>query len=166
MPHSIVSLVVIWALLIPVVAPARCGGEPGPRAAAARPRPESPLAAAATVLREAPSFLAAQIGPAGATPEEVTAWQTLLRAEGGDSTFKALLGDATPAGRLYALAGLYYTDPATFRAALPRFRAQAAPVWTGVGCFVSERPVGELADEIASGSWPGEFRAGRLGADR
>lgn len=83
-------------------------------------------------------------GRAGTTPESVHAFRRLVRSPGAAERFAELLKDATPAGRLFALCGLYFTDPEAFRSALPAFERSEERVRHQAGCMISEEPVADL----------------------
>ena len=55
-------------------------------------------------------------------PEGIRSFNILADEELADEAFKSLLGEATMAGQLYALCGLYYTDNEFFRQAVERYR--------------------------------------------
>ena len=96
------------------------------------------------------------------------AWRVILQSPGRDSVFRDLLETATPAGQLYALAGLRYglyvvgTDSSEYWSASARLSRNSQWVWTTIGCIGSRAPLNELVKQIDSGSWTSEFLAGRL----
>ena len=126
------------------------------------------LELAAEVLRNAVAFDAPQVGIAGITPTEVLAWRVVQQGQARDSIFTNLLATATPAGQLYALAGLRYSlyvvgaDSSIYWSASSRLARSKRFVLTMIGCIGSFRPQDELVKEIDTGSWTAEFLAGHL----
>lgn len=130
------------------------------------------LELAAEVLRNAVAFDAPQIGVAGITPTEVLAWRVVQQGQAHDSIFTNLLATATPAGQLYALAGLRYSlyvvgaDSSIYWSASSRLGRSKRFVPTMIGCIESFRPQHELVKEIDTGSWTSEFLVGHLRGER
>ena len=136
----------------------------------ARPAPSVPvpihhntaLELAATVLREADRFYAAQTGYGGFNPPEVLAWRYILPSDRADSVFKAILHDGPRPGQLYALAGLYLIDSVAYKRESRRLRSLAGDVPTVIGCIVGARSVSSVLDDMDRGWWTKEFLAARL----
>ena len=76
------------------------------------------------LLRDATQFESAYIGAVGAPSCNAIAFQVILEADTSDLVFKALLQEATLVGKLYALCGVYFTDPDFFAGAVNEFREQ------------------------------------------
>jgi hypothetical protein len=112
---------------------------------------------ALTVLRNAPQFAGASVGYGGVVPTPVVAWLTVLHDSDAESQFLGLLRTATPAGRIYALAGLRATNPQLFRDVAAPFRRDRVRVNTFFGCIVSEMTTAQLVAELDHGAWIGEF---------
>ncbi len=112
------------------------------------------------VLLEAAAFEGTTIGAGGETPNAVFALQWMLAAPSADAAFKDLLERAGLPGKLYALCGLYWTDPSAFAAGVERLKPVKAPVeYLSFGCIGDEITAEELAArEIASGYWPRIFK--------
>jgi len=85
------------------------------------------------------------------------AWLTVHYDPGAESHFLELLRTATPAGRIYALAGLRATNPRLFRDVATPFRRDRVTVTTFFGCIVSEMTTAQLVAELDTGAWIGEF---------
>ena len=134
----------------------RVGSYPGPISDSLR------LAMALAQLSRATSFTSAYVGFSGSVPLEVRAWGTVLRSRGADSAFKSLLETATPAGQLFALTGIYLTDPAYFRRQLSAYRGRSDTVHTIVGCIATDVSLGALVPYLANGHWSRELRAARV----
>jgi hypothetical protein len=64
------------------------------------------------------------------------------------------LQEARPAGQLYALCGLYFTDHAAFETALPLYQNSRIEVRTQFGCIVGQ----EKTDKLVSASGPQVMR--------
>ena len=149
-------LLCLVALLAACCAPqpaAEPSTPPGPSGA---PVPSSPPPIAPAQLspqgREAWHLLAgtarftdAAIYDGGATPKEVLALRILWREPAADTAFDALLEQGTLGARLYALCGLYYTDPQAFARGLASLRGTDARIRFQTGCEILEDyPVAEL----------------------
>jgi hypothetical protein len=83
-------------------------------------------------------------GDAGVTPESVYAFRRLIHAPNAGSRFAQLLQEATPAGQLYALCGLYFTDADAFRSAVPAFERSEQEVQHQQGCILSTDTVADM----------------------
>ena len=120
-------------------------------------RPAMPWDDAMDVLRTAPRFASASVGFGGVVPHAVVAWLTVLSQSSADSLFLDLLGMATPAGRMYALAGLRAIDPAEFERRASPFRRDANPVNTLMGCIGSTMTTAQIVSELDRGMWLADF---------
>jgi hypothetical protein len=71
----------------------------------------------------------------------------ILRNEArADASFKSLLRDASAAGKLYALCGLYYTDRAYFDSVIEHYRTSDESVEAQNGCVIWRATVAEFVD--------------------
>lgn len=106
-------------------------------ALAANPSPGKDVgpAEAEQVLVATESFNDAAIGYGGVTPPNVYAFRALLRAADGLERFERVLERGSPAGKLYALCGLFFMDQVAFDKGLTRFRVSGAPVNRMDGCM-------------------------------
>ena len=121
-------------------------------------RPAMAWEEAMDVLRRAPRYASASVGDGGVVPDEVVAWLTILSAPyAADSLFVDLLETATPAGRMYALAGIRAIDPLQFMLRARLFRRSREPVNTFVGCEGSTMTTAHIVAELDRGMWIGEF---------
>lgn len=93
------------------------------------------------VLRRAETFDTPHVGVSGALSGHVAAFRVVLREPRAREAFLALLGDATAAGRLYALAGAYFAAPEVFDEAVRWLETSRASVRTVSGCILDERTV-------------------------
>jgi hypothetical protein len=123
------------------------GAEPPPLGAKAR--------AAFEVLKGTPTFSSTTVGIAGITPREVFAFRDLLDDPQADAALKILLKEATPEGRLYAVCGLWFTDPAEFQAQVKLLEHTSMKVNHVDGCERGEERVNRLV-------WSNETGAVRL----
>ena len=123
-----------------------------PRAQAASPA----AAAAVRTLERAGVFALGGVGFAGTTSETEKALRAVLARKDGPAALRSLLrGRTTVEGRLYALLGLRWADPAAYRKAVGEFRARKGTVRTMRGCVQSDRPVAEVVREIEKGEYDG-----------
>jgi hypothetical protein len=136
-----------------------------------------------SLLRDTEQFASSHTDYAGAPSCEVIAFQTLLNSRIADQAFKSLLKSATLEGQLYALSGLYFTDPKSFTMHIARYREMNDLVTTHFGCEIGPKSVAAVVDasdaldpdsleewhrqnplaeyppvDIASGGWPREFK--------
>src|SRR4030095_15275396 len=91
-------------------------------------------------------FCGTAVGFAATTPDVVLAFRKMLKRPNGAGAFKGLLADATTAGKLYALCGLYYADPDYFDEAVKRFQRSSDEVETLMGCIGSRATVGSIVE--------------------
>lgn len=106
------------------------------------------------VLAKAATFSSAHVGFSGETPQTVHAFRHLLRDPDGAQIFRRLLDEASLAGQLYALAGLYLVDPSVFQEAARRYEGRAETVEAMFGgCVIDTCTVTEVVDKISAGGW-------------
>jgi len=122
-----------------------------PRAQAASPA----AAAAVRTLERAGVFALGGVGFAGTTSETEKALRAVLARKDASTALRTLLSRSTVEGRLYALLGLRWADPAAYRKAVGEFRARKGTVKTMRGCVQSDRPVAEVVREIEKGEYDG-----------
>ena len=75
-------------------------------------------------------------GPGGAIRAPERALRTIMRDPDRKRLFQAALAEATPAGQMYALCGLYYSEPQTYRDVVGSYRNSKAGFATQSGCSV------------------------------
>ena len=90
---------------------------------------------------------------AGITPEPVLALERLLAEPDATRALAFALKHALLPGQLFALSGLYDSDPLAFQAALPHFQTLKTSVPTQHGCLGSYSPVPSVAKAIAQGRY-------------
>jgi hypothetical protein len=110
------------------------------------------------LLRSADMFEGAAVGFGGTTPEVVLAFRKILAHPQGDLYFKRLLDEATLPGRLYGLAGVYFTDQEALAELAPPYLDSNAQVQTFFGCIMGPLSVAELAGRIVDGTLCAELR--------
>ena len=109
------------------------------------------------LLKNADKFYGAHIGFGGTTPPTVYAYRDLLDHPEADASFKKLIEGATMPGKLYGLAGVYFTDPSSLPDLSRRFLGSSESVPAFFGCILSDVQVKELAQRIVDGSLPREL---------
>jgi len=109
------------------------------------------------ILLSADKFYGAHIGFGGTTPPTVYAYRDLLDHPNADDAFKDLIEEGTMPGRLYGLAGVYFTDPSSLPDLSRRFLESSESVPAFFGCILSDTRVKELAQRIVDGSLPREL---------
>ena len=110
-------------------------------------RPElSPRGEAAyAVLLETQRFTDGAIYAGGDTPVEVVALRHLWDEPRAAQAFAALLEEAHLGGQLFALCGLYYSDPSAFERSLGEYAESDRTVTFQSGCSgIEDMPVREL----------------------
>ncbi|MBS2014180.1 MAG: hypothetical protein JST00_14925 [Deltaproteobacteria bacterium] len=135
--------------------PSRPPAEPSARDVPAAPGSTSE---ALSMLRTANAFEDAHIGYGAQLSRYVAAFRIVLADPGAKEAFHSLVKDATPAGRLYGVSGLYFADPAAFDAALAEVAKLSGRVQTQHGCMIEHeeiasvvRATGEPRIEVAEG---------------
>jgi hypothetical protein len=120
---------------------------PAPGAATPVADDDVDLTIARDVLRHAERFKTSAVGESGDRPRESEAL-CLLAATGDEAGLRRLAAEATPAGQLFALAGLARVAPATYAELLPAFRTRTDEVGYFFYCEFGGKPVGELVREL------------------
>jgi len=136
------------------------GSHPAPAAGPGQTPPSPPRAQAASpaamrTLERAGVFALGGVGFAGTTSETEKALRAVLARKDASTALRTLLSRSTVEGRLYALLGLRWADPAAYRKAVGEFRARKGTVRTMRGCVQSDRPVAEVVREIEKGEYDG-----------
>jgi hypothetical protein len=106
------------------------------------------------VLLIAEQFEGEVIGYAAEPSKIVEAYRVLLKEAYADAAFKSLLEKATPAGQLYALCGVYYTDHAFFLSVVEKHVERSDRVHTQFGCIGGSM----LASELVKAKAPNAVR--------
>lgn len=97
-------------------------------------------------LLKAERFEQGAVGYAGTVSRYIESFNLLLKEEAADEAFKGLLNEATTAGKLYALCGLYFTDYETFQKETENLAKSAESVETMSGCLISSEKVANLVE--------------------
>ncbi len=134
---------ILCALLLVLAALVACSRASDPPSATPPPAPPPPPSAAEAIelLRKAETFDDTHVGYSGELSPYVAAFRVVLADPNANAAFHGLVDRASPAGRLYGAAGLYFTDPASFESALARLAADGGNVTTQRGCDRSLEPV-------------------------
>jgi hypothetical protein len=119
---------------------------------AAPPDLAGPARDAYAKLRDASTFSSGRVGAAGLLPEAVYAFRTLKSDPKGDAAFKSLLKEATPAGQLYALCGLWFTDPGAFKTEAERLKRANGEVDTLAGCVGMKSHMADIIESKVPGA--------------
>ena len=108
-------------------------------------------------LEGAAIFAADKVGFAGMQPRTVDAIRTLVTRPDARAVLIDLFDRATPAGKLYALAGLVEVDRAAFEERARSMRDDRTPIEGMIGCVVHAVPAATWIDEfeLPAGSDPG-----------
>jgi hypothetical protein len=149
-------LSVVSALLYLVIIAAACaavGGGPE------FPSPE--IRAEYEMLRSAYTYSPLCVGFPLTVSRLAGFYRAVLAHPDADRHFKELLLSGGLAGQLYALAGIYFTDPAFFQKAITPYLESSDKVITGVGDLFAETEVRSLAAKIQGGVIPKDLRDGR-----
>ncbi len=110
------------------------------------------------VLRDAEMFSGDGVGFAGLMPATVEQFRVLIAEPEADAAFKTLMGEATPAGQLFGLAGVYFTDAGRFAHYADHFRRSSERVSIMQGCIMQRTSVGRVVPDIADGTFPRSIR--------
>ena len=95
-------------------------------------------------LRSAERFVDSMVGYDGGLPREAEDLRTLVAADPRGAACKRLFEEASPAGRLLALCGLWWRDPARFDAGVADLRASETAITVHSGCEVFEVPARQI----------------------
>jgi hypothetical protein len=104
-------------------------------------------------LQSAASFALGGIGAAGTMSSGERALREVLKKPDAVAQLEALLSNASPAGKLYALLGLRIRDRAAYERALEKCRSTDAKVETARGCILSQESFRDLLKEIERGQY-------------
>ena len=125
-----------------------------------------PAGAESDDLQSAGSFALGGVGVAGTMSAGERALREVLRKQDAVGRLEAMIPDASPAGKLYALLGLRIRDRAAYERAMEKYRTVDAKVETARGCILSQESFRDLVKEIERGQydtflereWPKEAR--------
>ena len=100
------------------------------------------------ILRGARRFTSDSVGEGGEVPLEAEAMRVLYREKEADAAFHLLLEDGNATSGLYALSGIWFTDPSGFGRAAALFKKNHGeePVSTMVGCIKEEKEAAAILD--------------------
>jgi hypothetical protein len=98
------------------------------------------------ILETTDTFADTSVGFGGGPSKEACAFAVVVREPDADSLFRALLENGRTAGQLYALCGLYFTDPAGFTRAVSPYRGRKDSVKTFSGCLGGASEVGRVVE--------------------
>src|SRR5436190_14530561 len=104
-------------------------------------------------LESAGSFSLGGVGVAGTMSAGECALRELLKQPDAAPRLEALLPNASPAGKLYALLGRRIRDRAAYERALEKCRSTDAAVETARGCMLSRESFRDLLKEIERGQY-------------
>jgi len=142
-------------------------------AAESLPAPIVSRAAAPTVdeamrlLADAKRFESSGLGVGAFPSRYVQAWKQLRSTSDADAQFKRLWAAArTPEGRLYAIAGFYYTDRAAMRRLSRTAEWRGIDIETQFGCIGGRLPAVVVIEQVVERVWPRDFGDRHLPAPR
>ena len=96
------------------------------------------------LLKHAEYFANGGIGFSGDTPDELAAFSELYGSPHAKEHFQKLEAEATMAGKLYALCGLYYLDYENYQQYLAPYKTSKENVKYFAGCSLVTHPVSDL----------------------
>ena len=102
-------------------------------------------------------FKNSAVGYGGITPDEVHEFRCILKRPDARTIFDQLLNEATLAGKLYALSGLYITDKTYFENIVGKYRLNTTEVMTMYGCVIAPEKLSYVLKEIENGNLPKEL---------
>jgi hypothetical protein len=117
-------------------------------------------------VEKAGTFALGGVGVAGTMSAGERALREVLKKPDAVAQLEALIPNASPSGKLYALLGLRTRDRAAYERALEKCRSTDAKVQTARGCILSQESFRDLLKEIERGQydtflqreWPKEAR--------
>ena len=101
------------------------------------------------MLRNTVVFEDAVVGYGGVLSSKARSFEILVNEQDADQAFKSLLANAPIAGKLYGLAGLFYTDRSSFESEVKRWRRSNETVRMHSGCEVFEEQVAQIIESDA-----------------
>ena len=104
-------------------------------------------------LEKAGTFAMGGIGVAGTMSTGERALREVLKKPDAVAQLEALLPNASPAGKLYALLGLRLRDRAAYERVLEKCRTIDAKVPTARGCMLGQEQFRDLVKEIEHGDY-------------
>ena len=111
------------------------------------------------ILRSADWLESPLIGYSGTPSRFVAAYGHIVAQPDAATTFRTLLWEATPAGKIYALAGLYDVDRAEFEGLVDTIKRLSPPEFTMMdGCLVSGVSREELFAQLSTGKLSARWR--------
>jgi hypothetical protein len=118
----------------------------------------SPVLVAFEALRSESVFVGPRVGIAGERSRQSRYFRVLLADRLAPELFVDLWNEAsTPAGQLYALAGLYLTNRTAFRRLSPILARAHTTVSSFIGCIVSNAPVADVVEWLTKEGLAREF---------
>jgi hypothetical protein len=99
---------------------------------------------AAQLLLRAPYFADGPVGIAETTPDEISAFQTVLASPQANAIFHEVYEHGTSPGRVYALCGFYFTDPELMKEEYKTALKANESATVLSGCIGSPRPMSEF----------------------
>ena len=91
-------------------------------------------------------FAQGLVGIAATLSPSVESFNTLLKEKEADAAFKSLIANAKPAGQLYALSGLYFTDQEAFQKEVKNFRQKDEMVRAMSGCEMFDEKISKIVE--------------------
>jgi hypothetical protein len=138
--HIIAATILLTSALCPTLAL----GEPAPQLTSEE------AAQAYRELLTTEVFAGDRVGPGAELSDQVRAFRVLMRQPEAARIFRALFRDATHAGKLYALCGLYHHDRSYFTTARAAMRPdESVMIQTQFGCMRRAKRAGEIIESHA-----------------
>lgn len=106
--------------------------------------------AAYYALERAERFETGNVGFAGTPSTYIASLRTIMREPLAGDILEYLFEQATPAGKLYALSGLYSTEPLYFGRAVEMLKTSGETVQVLNGCLMSSEPVAKIIESDAA----------------
>jgi len=129
----------------------------GTHESAQNPSLSAGVAAAYAALRTESVFASSAVGYVGMPSRQGRHLRTLLAQRNAPVIFEHLWREAAPAGRLYALIGLYLTAPEHYARLAPAAMKDQAEITMMFGCILTRGPAATVAAEIEHGTLAREF---------
>ncbi len=136
--------IAILILALPLAC--RAPADPPSPSAAPRPRLSTEGERALDVVLAAERFTDDAIYDDGVTPPEVEAMRVLFGERAAPAAFAHVLANGTLPGKLFALCGIWYTDPGGFERAAAPYRHLEVEIPIQMGCTGGAMPVREIVE--------------------
>lgn len=110
------------------------------------------------LLKTADCFRIGPIGYGADTSPEKIALVKIMNQSDSYVVLEKLFYQASPAGQLYALAGLRLVDKTKYEKLLMQIKHRNREISSQLGCIVQEEPIGNIVEDIERGEFDADIQ--------